>query len=79
MTGRVKNSKDRRAKPRSSSTRMLVRMDVSNPPFREGLTVKLRHLNNDLFEVTSWVSGMQSRQFQQPEILRSVHEPERGT
>lgn len=79
MTGSIKNSKDRRSKPRSLNRKMLVRMDVSNPPFKEDVTVNLRHLYNDLFEVTSWQSAKRSRQFQQPQILRRVNEPVRKT
>lgn len=79
MTARVKKSKHRRSKSRSLRPKMLLRMDPSNPPFKENVTVKQRHLNEDLFEVTSWQSGMRSGQFQQSQKLRRVHEPARRT
>ena len=58
MIPRTKKSSERGSKPRSSRSRMLLRMDLSNPPFKKGVRVNVRPLKwplkSGLFEVTSW-------------------------
>ncbi|GAF77456.1 unnamed protein product [marine sediment metagenome] len=56
MIQSTKKSSDRSSEPQSSRIRMLVRMELSNPPFKENVRVTLNPLNGNLFEVTSWQS-----------------------